>query len=61
MSNIVKWIDYFEEDHLFVAGEKDDVFHIIPNKRDDEGNSYVQILSKQAIIDMANLLQQRNA
>lgn len=54
--NAVKWTDKFGEVHMLVAGQNDDVFHVIPNRRDDEGNSYVQILSKKAIIQMAEKL-----
>lgn len=52
----VKWTDRFGEDHLFMEGQGDDIFHVIPNKRDEEGNSHIEILSKQAIIELSKVL-----
>jgi hypothetical protein len=54
---IVKWVDFYGEEHVLMEGKNDDIFHSIPNRKDEEGNSFVQMLSKKAIIEMANKLQ----
>lgn len=56
---MVKWKDIFGEEHLFMEGKGDDVFHVIPNKRDEEENSFTEILSKRALIEMAARLQSK--
>lgn len=50
---LVKWEDFFGNEHLLIEGQEDDVFHIVPQRRDDEGNSYTEILSKAAIMNLA--------
>ena len=54
--NRVKWVDVFGYENLLIVGRNGDVFHVIPECKDEEGDSYVRILSKQAIIEMAALL-----
>ncbi|OME55137.1 hypothetical protein [Paenibacillus odorifer] len=56
----IKWKDRFGEDHVFMVGQGDDVFHVIPNKRDEEDNSHVEILSKQALIEISKVLTAEN-
>lgn len=53
----VKWLDFFGQEHVFLEGKHDDVFHIIPHKRDEDGNSHTEILSKQAMIEFVRNLQ----
>lgn len=50
---VVRWNDFFGGENLLVEGKDDDVFHIRPDQRDDEGNKYVSVLSKKAIIEIA--------
>lgn len=39
--------------YLLIDGKDDDVFHVIPEKRNDEGESFVEILSKRALLKFA--------
>lgn len=55
----VKWNDFFGQEHVFIEGKDDDVFHIIPHKRDEEGNSFTEILSKKAILELAKKLEEK--
>jgi len=58
---MIKWVDVFGQENMLIKGSKeDDVFHVIPALKDEEGDSYVRILSKQALIDMAELLKKSN-
>jgi len=57
---MIKWVDFFGNENILMESSKGDVFHVIPNLRDEEGNSKVSILSRQAIIDMAELLKKSN-
>lgn len=52
----VKWIVFFCEEHLFMEGKGDDVFHVIPNRRYEDGNSHAQILSKKAMVEFVEKL-----
>jgi hypothetical protein len=53
----IRWIDRFGMEHLLINGKGDDVFHIIPEKRDEDGNSFTEILSKKALIEFAKKVQ----
>ena len=55
--NLVKWRDFFGQEHILMEGKNDDVFHVIPDKKDDEGNSYTKILSKKAMIEFVEMLK----
>jgi hypothetical protein len=54
---IIRWVDFFGTEHLLINGKWDDVFHIIPEKRNDEGESFVEILSKKALLEFAKQVQ----
>ncbi|MWV44800.1 hypothetical protein GRF59_14360 [Paenibacillus sp. HJL G12] len=58
--NKIKWIDVFGYENFFMEGRDGDVFHLIPELKDEEGDSYVRILSSQAIVEMADLLRQED-
>lgn len=53
----IKWMDVFGYENFFMQGRDGDVFHLIPEIKDEEGDSYVRILSSQAIIEMADMLR----
>lgn len=53
----VKWVDIFGQENLLIDGKGDDVFHVIPTRYDDEGNSYTRILSKKAMIEFVEKLK----
>ena len=53
----IRWVDRFGAEHLLINGKGDDVFHIIPEQRNDEGESFVEILSKKALIEFAKQVQ----
>jgi len=55
----IKWIDVFGYENYFMEGRDGDVFHLIPEMKDEEGDSCVRILSSQAIIEMADLLRRK--
>lgn len=57
----VKWTDVFGYENYLIKGRQGDVFHVIPECRDEEGESYVKILSSKAIIEMADLLKNKGA
>lgn len=48
---IVKWTDVFGNQNVFMSGNGDDVFHSIPEHKDEEGTFHVVILSKKAMIE----------
>lgn len=54
---IVKWKSFLEEEYMFYEGKGDHVFFVIPERRDEGGNSHVEILSKKAIIKFVNQLE----
>ncbi len=54
---IVKWNDFFGNENILMEGRNDDVFFVVPNEKDDEGNSFTKIISKNAIIEMADKLK----
>ncbi|KYC94386.1 hypothetical protein MXL46_08310 [Heyndrickxia sporothermodurans] len=60
MDQVVKWHDFFGEENVFICGKGDDVFHVIPNQRDEEGNSYARVLSKSAMIKFVEKLKEEN-
>lgn len=47
----IRWTNIFGEENLLIEGESDNVFHVIPKRVDENGNSYTAILSKKAIIE----------
>lgn len=51
---MVKWRDFFGQEHVLMEGKNDDVFHATPDQKDEEGNSHVEILSKKALIEFVN-------
>jgi hypothetical protein len=53
----IKWIDRFGVEHLLIDGKDDDVFHVIPEKCNDEGESFVEILSKRALLEFVKQMQ----
>jgi hypothetical protein len=53
----IRWVDFFGKEHLLINGKGDDVFHIIPEQRNDEGESFVEILSKKALLEFAKQVQ----
>lgn len=55
---IVKWVDFIGQQHVFMEGKGDDIFHAIPHKRDEEGNSYTEILSKEAMFELVDELRE---
>lgn len=54
---MVKWKDVLGRGHLLMEGKGDDVFHVIPDQRDEEGNSFTQILSKKAMLEFISKTQ----
>jgi hypothetical protein len=53
----IRWVDFFGTEHLLINGKGDDVFHVIPEQRNDEGESFVEILSKKALLEFAKQVQ----
>ena len=53
----IRWVDRFGMEHLLIDGKGDDVFHIIPEQRNEEGESFVEILSKKALMEFAKQIQ----
>jgi hypothetical protein len=53
----IRWIDFFGKEHLLISGKGDHVFHVIPDQRDEEGNSFTEILSKKALIEFVKQVQ----
>lgn len=53
----IRWVDRFGAEHLLINGKGDDVFHVIPDQRDEEGNSFTEILSKKALIEFVKQVQ----
>lgn len=56
----VKWTDVFGYENYLMQGRGNDVFRVIPELKDEEGDSYVRILPSQAIIEMAVLLKHKS-
>lgn len=56
---IVKWIDRFGTEHALIEGENDDIFHTIPEEKDEEGCPFVRIISKQALLEMAKVINEQ--
>jgi hypothetical protein len=56
----VRWTNFFGEENLLIEGKGDDVFHVIPTRYDEEGNSYTKILSKAALIEFVEKLNKRS-
>lgn len=55
---MVKWNNFFGEENVLMEGKGDDVFHVIPDRKDEEGNSTTVILSKKSILEFAKQLQE---
>jgi hypothetical protein len=55
----IRWVDRFGKEHLLINGKGDDVFHVIPEQRNDEGESFVEILSKKALIEFVKQVVQQ--
>lgn len=53
----VEWIDFFGEQNVLIKGYNDDVYFVIPNQRNEEGDSFTKIISKKAIIEMAEKIK----
>jgi hypothetical protein len=53
----IRWIDRFGAELLLINGKGDDVFHVIPDQRNDKGESFVEILSKKALIEFVKQVQ----
>jgi hypothetical protein len=53
----VSWKDDFEEEHLLIEGKGDEVFHVIPKRYIEDGDSNVNILSKKAILEFAKQIK----
>jgi hypothetical protein len=53
----IRWVDRFGMEHLLIDGKGDDVFHIIPEQRNEEGESFVEILSKKALMEFSKQIQ----
>lgn len=49
----VKWRDFYGDEHFLMEGRGDDVFHVMPNRKDEDGNCFTEILSKKAIVEFA--------
>lgn len=56
---IVMWKDFFGTEHVLIEGKNDDIFFTIPEQKDEDGNSFVRIISKQALLEMADLLKDK--
>lgn len=54
MNHVVKWIDKFGQENLLIEGQGDDVFLVVPDEKDEDGNYPVRILSKKAMIEFVN-------
>ncbi|SMQ86618.1 hypothetical protein SAMN05444673_6613 [Bacillus sp. OV166] len=53
----ISWKDDFEEEHLLIEGKGDVVFHVITKRYIEDGDSYVRILSRKAILEFAKQIQ----
>ena len=56
---IVRWKDFFGTEHVLIEGKNDDIFFTIPEQKDEDGNSFVRIISKQALLEMAKVINEQ--
>lgn len=54
---IVKYRDFFGDEHVLMEGKNDDIFFVVPSIKDEEGNSLTKIISKKALLEMADKLR----
>lgn len=52
--NPVKWTDKLGHENLLIEGQGDDVFLVVSDEKDEDGNYPVRILSKKAMIEFVN-------
>lgn len=56
---IVKFKSLLGHEGVLIEGRNDDVFLVYPEIRDEDGNSDTRMLSRKAIIEMADKLREK--
>ncbi|MCD5324755.1 MULTISPECIES: hypothetical protein [Pontibacillus] len=55
---IAKWQDRWGEEHVLLEGKGEDILYAIPERKDEEGNSHVEMLSKKALLEFVGKLNE---